>query len=42
MLERSLELVISLMGILKAGAPTCLWIRIIRTTDWRSCSAIGS
>ena len=36
-LERSIELIVAVLGILKAGGPTCRWIRIIRKNVWRSC-----
>jgi non-ribosomal peptide synthetase component F len=36
--ERSLEMVVGTLGIVKAGAPTCRWTRRIRPGGWRSCS----
>ena len=35
--DRSLEMMVGLLGILKAGGPTCRWIRSIRRRGWRSC-----
>ena len=36
--ERSLEMVIGLLGILKAGwSAMCRWIQRIRRTVWNSC-----
>ena len=35
--ERSLEMVIGLLGILKAGGAICRWTRRRRRNAWRSC-----
>ena len=35
-LERSLEMVVGLLGMLKAGGPTCRSTRNTRRSDWRS------
>ena len=35
--ERSLEMVVGLLGILRRAGRTCRWIRSIRRSGWRSC-----
>ena len=35
--ERSPEMVIGLLAILKAGGPICRWTPVIRVNDWSSC-----
>ena len=37
-LPRSIEMVVGLLGILKAGVRICPWTRIILQSGWPSCS----
>ena len=37
-MERSVEMVVGVLGVLKAGGPTCRWTHRIRPTAWVSCS----
>ena len=37
-LPRSIEMVVALLGILKAGAVICPWIRSTRRSGWPTCS----
>lgn len=41
-MERSLDMVIALLAILKAGQPMCPWIPRIHRTGSRSCSTTQS
>ena len=36
-MDRSLEMIIGLLGILKAGEPMCHWTPLIPRSGWRSC-----
>ena len=36
--ERSIEMVVGLLAMLKAAAPMCRWTRPIRASGWPTCS----